>query len=86
MPGWQGLQFAASAQVTGVLVDGTSVWAMTRDKLTRIDAATGRQRRELDVNDTASLYPVDLSVAGREQFTVVAEDGTRDEPPVRGIG
>ncbi|MEU4114529.1 PQQ-binding-like beta-propeller repeat protein [Kitasatospora sp. NPDC028055] len=73
-------------QVTGVLVDGTSVWAMTRDKLTRIDAATGRQSRELDVNDTASLYPVDLSVAGREQFTVVAEDGTRDEPPVRGIG
>ncbi|MBD0694312.1 hypothetical protein BG452_15735 [Streptomyces sp. CBMA123] len=72
-------------QVTGVLADGTSVWAMTRDKLTRIDAATGRQSRELDVNDTASLYPVDLSVAGREHFTVVAEDGTRDEPPVRGM-
>ncbi|MER7673046.1 PQQ-binding-like beta-propeller repeat protein [Kitasatospora sp. NPDC096128] len=73
-------------QVTGVLVDGTSVWAMTRDKLTRIDSATGRRSRELDVNDTASLYPVDLSAAGREQFTVVAEDGTRDEPPVRGMG
>ncbi|MFF2146279.1 PQQ-binding-like beta-propeller repeat protein [Kitasatospora sp. NPDC058190] len=72
-------------QVTGVLVDGTSVWAMTRDKLTRVDAATGRQSRELDVNDTTSLYPVDLSVAGRERFTVVAEDGTRDEPPVRGM-
>ncbi|MEV7596305.1 PQQ-binding-like beta-propeller repeat protein [Kitasatospora sp. NPDC089797] len=72
-------------QVTGVLVDGGSVWAMTRDKLTRVDAATGRRSRELDVNDTASLYPVDLAVAGREQFTVVAEDGTRDEPPVRGI-
>ncbi|MFD5465234.1 PQQ-binding-like beta-propeller repeat protein [Kitasatospora sp. NPDC127059] len=72
-------------QVTGVLVDGASVWAMTRDKLTRIDAATGRRSRELDVNDTASLYPVALSAAGREEFTVVAEDGTRDEPPVRGI-
>ncbi|MFE5586803.1 PQQ-binding-like beta-propeller repeat protein [Kitasatospora sp. NPDC056531] len=72
-------------QVTGVLVDGASVWAMTRDKLTRVDAQTGRRSRELDVNDTASLYPVDLSVAARERFTVVAEDGTRDEPPVRGM-
>lgn len=72
-------------QVTGLLVDGGSVWAMTRDKLTRVDAATGRQSRELDVNDTASLYPVDLAVSGREHFTVVAEDGTRDEPPVRGM-
>ncbi|MFI9159224.1 outer membrane protein assembly factor BamB family protein [Kitasatospora aureofaciens] len=72
-------------QVTGVLVDGGSVWAMTRDKLTRVDAATGRRSRELDVNDTASLYPVDLAVAGRERFTVVAEDGTGDEPPVRGM-
>ncbi|MER6301252.1 hypothetical protein ABT247_17040, partial [Kitasatospora sp. NPDC001539] len=72
-------------QVTGVLVDGDAVWAMTRDKVTRIDAATGRRNRELDVNDTASLYPVDLSAAGRERFTVVAEDGTRDEPPVRGM-
>ncbi|MFI9362071.1 PQQ-binding-like beta-propeller repeat protein [Kitasatospora sp. NPDC053057] len=72
-------------QVTGVLVDGASVWAMTRDQLTRVDAATGRRSRELDVNDTASLYPVDLSAAGRERFTVVAEDGTRDEPPVRGM-
>ncbi|MBV2155459.1 PQQ-binding-like beta-propeller repeat protein [Kitasatospora sp. SUK 42] len=72
-------------QVTGVLVDGTSVWAMTRDRLTRVDGATGRRSRELDVNDTASLYPVDLSATGTGRFTVVAEDGTRDEPPVRGM-
>lgn len=71
--------------MTGLLVDGTSVWALTRDKLTRVDAATGRQSAELDVNDTESVHPVDLSVSGRNRFTVVAEDGTRDEPPVRGM-
>ncbi|MFJ9696096.1 PQQ-binding-like beta-propeller repeat protein [Kitasatospora sp. NPDC101183] len=72
-------------QVTGVLLDGDSVWALTRNRLTRIEAATGRLTRELDVNGTASLYPVDLALAGTERFTVVAEDGTRDEPPVRGL-
>ncbi|MFE7524962.1 hypothetical protein ACFU7Y_04505 [Kitasatospora sp. NPDC057542] len=70
-------------QVTGLVVDGGSVWAMTRGRVTRVEAATGRQSAVLDVNDTASLYPVDLSVSGSERFTVVAEDGTRDEPPVR---
>ncbi|MEU9077478.1 PQQ-binding-like beta-propeller repeat protein [Kitasatospora sp. NPDC048538] len=73
-------------QVIGVAVDGPSVWALTRDKLTSVDAATGRQRSELDVNDTVSVNPVTLSVTGRERFTVVAEDGTRDEPPARGLG
>ncbi|WP_030055328.1 MULTISPECIES: PQQ-binding-like beta-propeller repeat protein [Streptomyces] len=73
-------------QVTGLVVDGTSVWAMTRGRIARVDAATGRRSAELDVNGTSSLYPVDLSVAGPERFTVVAEDGTRDEPPVRGMG
>ncbi len=72
-------------QVTGVLLDGDSVWAMTRNRLTRIEASTGRTTRQLDVNGTASLYPVDLALAGAERFTVVAEDGTRDEPPVRGL-
>ncbi|WP_316520156.1 PQQ-binding-like beta-propeller repeat protein [Kitasatospora brasiliensis] len=72
-------------QVTGLVADGGSVWAMTRGRVTRVEAATGRQSAVLDVNDTASLYPVDLSVAGSERFTVVAEDGTRDEPPVRAI-
>ncbi|WP_369184523.1 PQQ-binding-like beta-propeller repeat protein [Streptomyces sp. Y1] len=76
---------ALDDQVTGVLADGGSVWALTRNSLTRVDAATGRRTRELDVNDTASLYPVDLSAFGGERFTVVAEDGTRDEPPVRGL-
>lgn len=70
-------------QVTGLVVDGGSVWAMTRGRVTRVEVATGRQSAVLDVNDTASLYPVDLSVSGPERFTVVAEDGTRDEPPVR---
>ncbi|MER7767559.1 PQQ-binding-like beta-propeller repeat protein [Kitasatospora sp. NPDC096140] len=72
-------------QVSGLVVDGTSVWAMTRNRITRVDAATGRRNAELDVNGTSSLYPVDLSVSGPKQFTVVAEDGTRDEPPVRGM-
>ncbi|GAB7185988.1 hypothetical protein ATKI12_5819 [Kitasatospora sp. Ki12] len=72
-------------QVTGLVVDGASVWAMTRARIVRVDAATGRKGVELDVNGTASLYPVDLSVSGSERFTVVAEDGTRDEPPVRGM-
>ncbi|MFE6055607.1 PQQ-binding-like beta-propeller repeat protein [Kitasatospora sp. NPDC056446] len=76
---------ALDDQVTGLVVDGTSVWAMTRDRLARIDTATGRQSAQLDVNGTASLYPVDLSVSGPSRFTVVAEDGTRDEPPVRGM-
>ncbi|MEU9047278.1 MULTISPECIES: PQQ-binding-like beta-propeller repeat protein [unclassified Kitasatospora] len=76
---------ALDDQVTGLAVDGTSVWAMTRDRVARVDTATGRQSAELDVNGTASLYPVDLSVSGPERFTVVAEDGTRDEPPVRGM-
>lgn len=66
---------ALDDQVTGVAVDGTSVWAMTRGRIARVDAATGRRTAELDVNGTASLYPVDLSVSGRERFTVVAEDG-----------
>ncbi|MFD7581289.1 PQQ-binding-like beta-propeller repeat protein [Kitasatospora sp. NPDC059817] len=73
-------------QVTGLLVDGASVWALTRDKLTRVDAATGRKSSELDVNDSKSVHPVDLSVSGPGRFTVVAEDGTRDEPPARGMG
>ncbi|MFJ8624598.1 PQQ-binding-like beta-propeller repeat protein [Kitasatospora sp. NPDC093550] len=81
-------------QVTGLAVDGTSVWAMTRSRLARVDTATGRRSAELDVNGTASLYPADLSVSGAgvgsgsgaRRFTVVAEDGTRDEPPVRGMG
>ncbi|MFF7989258.1 hypothetical protein ACFZDG_05595 [Kitasatospora xanthocidica] len=72
-------------QVTGLVADGTSVWAMTRARIVRVDAATGRKGVELDVNGTASLYPADLSVSGAERFTVVAEDGTRDEPPVRGM-
>ncbi|MFF4920406.1 PQQ-binding-like beta-propeller repeat protein [Kitasatospora sp. NPDC001261] len=72
-------------QVTGLVVDGGSVWAMTRGRVTRVEAATGRQSAVLDVNDTASLYPVDLSVSDAERFTVVAEDGTRDEPPVRAM-
>ncbi|MFJ6379266.1 PQQ-binding-like beta-propeller repeat protein [Kitasatospora sp. NPDC092039] len=70
-------------RVTGLVVDGGSVWAMTRGRITRVEAATGRRSAVLDVNDTASLYPVDLSLSGPERFTVVAEDGTRDEPPVR---
>ncbi|MEV7770729.1 PQQ-binding-like beta-propeller repeat protein [Kitasatospora sp. NPDC086791] len=73
-------------QVTGLVVDGTSVWAMTRARITRVDTATGRRSAEMDVNGTASLYPVDLSASGSGRFTVVAEDGTRDEPPVRGMG
>ncbi|MBD0676660.1 PQQ-binding-like beta-propeller repeat protein [Streptomyces sp. CBMA156] len=72
-------------QVTGLVVDGASVWAMTRGRVTRVEAATGRRSAVLDVNGTASLYPVDLSLSGSERFTVVAEDGTRDEPPVRGL-
>ncbi|MER7581524.1 PQQ-binding-like beta-propeller repeat protein [Kitasatospora sp. NPDC097691] len=72
-------------QVTGLVVDGTSVWAMTRDRITRVDTVTGRRTAEMDVNGTSSLYPVDLSVSGPKRFTVVAEDGTRDEPPVRGM-
>ncbi|MFD8751176.1 PQQ-binding-like beta-propeller repeat protein [Kitasatospora sp. NPDC059577] len=73
-------------QVTGLVVDGTAVWAMTRTRITRVDTATGRRSAEMDVNGTASLYPVDLSASGPGRFTVVAEDGTRDEPPVRGMG
>ncbi|MFJ2580418.1 PQQ-binding-like beta-propeller repeat protein [Kitasatospora aureofaciens] len=71
--------------VTGLVVDGAYVWTMSGNTLTRIDAATGHQGTSFAINGTESDYPVDLSVSGTGRFTVVAEDGTSGEPPVRGL-
>ncbi|WP_158714108.1 PQQ-binding-like beta-propeller repeat protein [Kitasatospora aureofaciens] len=72
-------------QVTGLTVDGTGVWAMTRSTVTRVDAATGHQDAQFPIHDTESDYPADLSVVGPNRFTVLAEDGTAAEPPARGL-
>ncbi len=78
---------ALEDQVTGIALDadGTGVWALTRMKLTRIEAATGHPATSLDINFVKSENPVDLSVSGPNRFTLVAPDGAGDEPPARGL-
>lgn len=73
-------------QVTGLAVDGTRVWAMTRNSLTGVDTATGHEDESLAVLGTESDDPSDLAPDGPGRFTVVARDGTTDaEPPVQAV-
>ncbi|MFE4414123.1 PQQ-binding-like beta-propeller repeat protein [Streptomyces sp. NPDC056821] len=70
-------------EVSGLTVDGSSVWALTFDSLERLDVRTGRKTSNLALRGTSESSVSDLwRVDGH--FVVVIEDGT-EKAPARGL-
>ncbi|GAA4069846.1 hypothetical protein GCM10022214_26520 [Actinomadura miaoliensis] len=67
-------------------MDGTGVWALTHDRLIRVDTRTGRKTSTLTIHNAWHNRPVDLWVADGDLFLSVVADGTNDQPPVRVLG
>ncbi|MGW4825055.1 hypothetical protein ACWEP4_40635 [Streptomyces sp. NPDC004227] len=65
----------------GLAVDGTALWALTDDDLTRIDPRTGHRTSNLSIHGARPHDPVQLW-ARDGLFACVAADGTDDYSPV----
>lgn len=67
--------------MNGLTVDGGAVWALTANRLARIDIATG----SLSTADISArqIFPVDLWTSA-DRFVVIAEeDSVEGKPPVQ---
>ncbi|MFE7214321.1 PQQ-binding-like beta-propeller repeat protein [Streptomyces sp. NPDC057611] len=72
-------------KVRGVALDGTVLWTLTDQELTRIDPRTGHRTSNLSIHNARQLDPVQLW-AQDGLFACVTADGTDDDPPVLVLG
>ncbi|MFF4795465.1 hypothetical protein ACFY2M_38410 [Streptomyces sp. NPDC001276] len=72
-------------KVRGITLDGTGLWTLTDQELTRIDPRTGHRTSNLSIHNARQLDPVQLW-AQDGLFACVTADGTDDDPPVLVLG